>query len=106
MTKKADEIEFARAMLDWMGRLPYGRQYRDQPGRHPRAWIEAHPDAINYKRAWYLLLKWSGCGWYDYGVCLDLGWFTPEGIVAMGDLIGEPMDDAQRQFVLDPATRW
>ena len=34
---------------------------------------------LHYKRAWYLLEKWSDKGWYDYGVTLDLGWLTPEG---------------------------
>lgn len=34
---------------------------------------------IHHKRAWYLLEKWSSKGWYDYGVCLDLGWLTSEG---------------------------
>jgi hypothetical protein len=31
--------------------------------------------AIHHKRAWYLLKKWSGLGFYDYGTTLDLGWF-------------------------------
>ena len=35
---------------------------------------------IHYKRAWYLLEKWSQKDWYDYGVSLDLGWITPEGL--------------------------
>jgi len=35
---------------------------------------------MNYKRAWYILEKWSGKGWYDYGVSLDLGWMTEEGM--------------------------
>lgn len=35
---------------------------------------------INHKRAWYLLDKWAGRGWYEYGVCIDLGWLTPEGV--------------------------
>jgi hypothetical protein len=34
---------------------------------------------IHYKRAWYLLKKWSSYGWYNYGVALDLGWLTREG---------------------------
>lgn len=34
---------------------------------------------INHKRAAYLLLKWTGRNWYDYGVCLDLGWLTDAG---------------------------
>jgi hypothetical protein len=34
---------------------------------------------MHYKRAWYLLEKWSNKGWYEYGVTLDLGWLTPLG---------------------------
>lgn len=38
---------------------------------------------IHYKRCWYLLNKWAGrLDWYEYGVCLDLGWLTPKGIAA------------------------
>jgi len=29
---------------------------------------------ISEKQAWATLTKWSGKGWYDYGVTLDLGW--------------------------------
>jgi len=28
----------------------------------------------------YLLRKWAKRGWYEYGVTLDLGWLTTEGI--------------------------
>lgn len=30
------------------------------------------------KRLWYYLEKWSGRGFYEYGVTLDLGWFIPQ----------------------------
>ena len=30
---------------------------------------------IHHKRCWYLLEKWCGLGFYNYGVTLDLGWF-------------------------------
>ena len=35
---------------------------------------------INHKRAAYLLEKFSNKGWYDYGVSLDKGWLTEEGL--------------------------
>lgn len=35
---------------------------------------------MHRKRAAYILEKWVGRGWYDYGVCVDLGWLTPEGM--------------------------
>lgn len=31
---------------------------------------------IYEKRATYLLDKWTGRGWWDYGVTLRSGWFT------------------------------
>lgn len=35
---------------------------------------------INWKRACYLLGKWTDKGWYDYGVNVDLGWMTDKGM--------------------------
>jgi len=34
---------------------------------------------LNYKRACYLLSKWTGKGWYEYGTSLELGWVTEDG---------------------------
>lgn len=45
----------------------------------PRYIINQDNFYMNYKRAWYLLEKWSNKGWYDYGVTLDLGWVTDKG---------------------------
>lgn len=45
----------------------------------PRDIINNKAFHMNYKRAWYLLDKWSGKGWYDYGVNVDLGWITDKG---------------------------
>lgn len=28
------------------------------------------------KQAWRTLEKWTDKGWYEYGVTVDLGWFT------------------------------
>lgn len=30
---------------------------------------------IPWKRVAYLCGKWDDKGWYEYGVCVDLGWF-------------------------------
>ncbi len=35
---------------------------------------------VNHKRACYLLGKWAAKGWYNYGVTVDLGWLTEEGL--------------------------
>lgn len=46
----------------------------------PRELINEPGFPMSYKRAWYLLEKWSGKGLYDYGVTVDLGWMTPAGM--------------------------
>ena len=76
---KADE----RELLAWM-------QARC---RLARATVEARVSAreiinsptfkaarLHPKRAWYLLGKWSGRGWYDYSVSLETGWMTAAGL--------------------------
>lgn len=58
----------------------YVARNRPSPWRWPRA-IIAGMDIVP-KRAWYILEKWAGKrGWYEYGVCVDLGWLTPRGLV-------------------------
>lgn len=41
---------------------------------YPREIINILGEFINYKRCWYLLMKWSRMGFYNCGVSLDLGW--------------------------------
>lgn len=78
---KDDELRFmvevARLQL---GQDPYGRKREwprdiirelDQAGRAP-----------HYKRAHRMLEKWADRRWYEYGVTLDLGWLTAEGLEA------------------------
>jgi hypothetical protein len=55
----------------------------------PREIINSPNCTINHKRAYYLLEKWCGKGWYDYGVSLDLGWLTNKGINKAKELILE-----------------
>jgi len=38
------------------------------------------------KRAWYLLEKWTGSGWYNYGVSVDMGWMEREAFEV--DIVG------------------
>lgn len=61
--------------------------YRDTVS--PRDLIRRETFDMNYKRAWYLLDKWSRKGWYEYGVTLDLGWLTNEGKKKAQELISE-----------------
>lgn len=37
---------------------------------------------MNEKRAAYICSKWTGKGWYDYGVNVLAGWLTDEGMEA------------------------
>lgn len=69
---KEDEIKFFKTMVRYSrrnsnGSLCYG-------AASPREVINILGEFMNYKRCWYLLKKWSGLGFYNYGVCLDLGW--------------------------------
>ena len=43
---------------------------------------------INRKRAHYLLSKWAKRKWYEYGVALDMGWLTPEGVTQVEQIPG------------------
>jgi hypothetical protein len=36
---------------------------------------------IPVNRACYLCFKWADKDWYDYGVCIDMGWLEPLGMV-------------------------
>ena len=49
-------------------------------GKNPRPLINSDDFEMHYKRAWYLLNKWAEKGWYDWGVTLDMGWLTEEGV--------------------------
>ena len=43
---------------------------------------------MNEKRAAYLLGKWTGKRWWDYGVSLFSGWFTPQAPLELKDKSG------------------
>lgn len=49
-------------------------------GITPRDIINEPDFYMHHKRAWYLLEKWSDKGWYDWGISMDLGWLTEDGI--------------------------
>ena len=72
--KKPDEIYFWNRVKKEVGL--YG-----DAGKSPRDIINEETFPLHYKRAWYLFDKWSDKGWYDYGVTLDLGWITPQGML-------------------------
>lgn len=67
---KADE----RALL-----LAVFAESETKPPHRKHARYIAAGLGIHHKRADYLFEKWTGNGWYDYGVCVDLGWLTAAG---------------------------
>ena len=44
--------------------------------------VKMFDGVIPYKQMIYYLRKWSGLGFYDYGVTLDLGWIIPRNVPA------------------------
>ena len=42
---------------------------------------------IPENRATYLFHKWTGKGWWDWGVTPRTGWLTPEGRTAMAEMV-------------------
>lgn len=64
--------------------------YADPPRigtKNPRVIINEPGFYMHYKRAWYLLEKWCGKDWYEYGTTLDRGWLTTKGIEAAENVL-------------------
>lgn len=72
---KEDERRF---LLDIYNRCRNG--YAKKDGISPREIINEEGFYMHYKRAWRILEKWSGKDWYEWGVTMDLGWLTPNGM--------------------------
>ena len=67
---KRDELELLSFFVSIHG---------DPPDiKHREMMIESL--GIPYKRAMFILEKWSKKGYWDYGVSTRTGWLTPEGI--------------------------
>ena len=67
---KPDELRLLRELQRRSagGQHVYVRALVDELGIHP-------------KRGAYILDKWTGKGWYDYGVSVMAGWLTEKGRV-------------------------
>ena len=72
-------IDLYKASLDCVQTYAFGLNVGMQPKLRARDIINQTDFYMHYKRAWYLLDKWSCKGWCDYGVSLDLGWLTDKG---------------------------
>lgn len=79
--RKPDELLFLKLLLARCRRVD------NHPPEKPREIIN-HPEfPLPPKRAWYLLEKFTGRGWYDYGTSLDLGWLTEKGVAEITALL-------------------
>lgn len=63
---KEDEKRLLKALANSKEEFPALRDIGPILGIHP-------------KRVNYLACKWSEKGFYDWGVCADLGWLTDQG---------------------------
>lgn len=73
---KEDEIKFFKTCYKYCDRQYINAIHNGEYSF--REIINICSEFISYKRCWYLLTKWSNLGMYEYGVTLDLGWFTGE----------------------------
>lgn len=80
-------IDLYRASLEVEPKHAFGVYCGMQPKLRPRDIINGDNFYMHYKRAWYLLEKWTNKGWYSYGVTLDLGWLEPKGIEKAKELL-------------------
>lgn len=64
-------------MRDDERRLLAEMQLTNRMSESPRAVAERL--GIPRKRYEYIFGKWAAKRWYDYGVCVDMGWLEPAG---------------------------
>ena len=83
MTVKRDEIELY-AFLRYRAHHWIPGQRRILCGVHMRDLIRDQK-IVHPNRAWYLLEKWGGRGWYDWGVSIAAGWFTENAPRKLGE---------------------
>jgi hypothetical protein len=82
---KPTELDFLKRMFARVEGKPYGR-----------IWGFWEDEPLPDKQWAYYLEKWCKKGWYEFGVSLRGGWFTPEGAEAITRILngesftGEP----------------
>lgn len=72
--RKPDEVALYAALR---ARSTVVNEYVRSPGDIMALEDEAKRLGIHEKRAFTLVGKWCDKGWWDYGVTLRSGWFTP-----------------------------
>lgn len=87
---KPDELVLLKEAFKQHG----GAAYRDVDHKPPFFDEIAQGFGICDKRSYYILTKWDDKGWWDSGVSLRSGWFTPEGVVAIKEILARAQDDS------------
>lgn len=85
MTMKQDEKELLIALCE--------KRTAENPYPYVRQLVRDLN--MNAKRAAYILDKWTGKGWYNYGVSVMAGWLTDEGRAQ------KPQDLPQQQKLVE-----
>ena len=94
MTAKPDEVR----LLAEMQRVAPGDTMTKESPR-----VIAKRLGIPVKRSDFLFSKWSSKGWYEWGVCIDMGWLTEAGRTARA---GDPAAPVPPKPVLTPKAQW
>ena len=77
------EKEFA----DWMLRFCNRDYVEFDSSIDPKTIMEETDCNVPKKYCEYFLEKWNAMGWYEYGVCLYLGWLTEAGVKGLINLL-------------------
>lgn len=85
---KEDEIKFFKTMVKYCRQMRNGKMCGCVM---PDYIISILSEFIHYKRCYYLLRKWSGMGFYEYGVCLDMGWLDMDKLPERYEVLVEDL---------------
>ncbi len=94
---KPDEHKFLVDLYLYIGSLPYSETLPKSRDRTARGFIEMCPQSKKSCLRW--LVNAHGNGLFEYGINLELGWFTPEGIEAVEAMISEDVAADIREAV-------
>lgn len=84
---KTDELALLKEAFKQHG----GTAYKEVDPMPPFLDEIAQGLGIHDKRSYYILTKWDDKGWWDSGVSLRSGWFTPEGVKAIKEILARAL---------------
>lgn len=86
--RREDEVGLYRRLKGLAAK--HDNKYGRQPGI--RGVEDAARDLrIPDRRLDYILNKWTGKGWWNWGICAAGGWFEPESPESLSDVPGKGM---------------